>query len=148
MLSAEGVCDRMRSAAFAEWQAVQAFAWASDSFTDAPAGLLEGWRRQIPDEQRHYQMIIERMGELGAALDERPVSTGLWRAISRCTSAREFGVFIASAEERGRLAALRLVDNLLERDPVTAGIFRSIAEDEIAHVALAERYFGTGAQTK
>ncbi|RLA07612.1 MAG: hypothetical protein DRQ59_14335 [Gammaproteobacteria bacterium] len=138
----EGLGDRMRTAAFAELQAIAAFTWAAGKFDDAPAGLRDDWLRQVPEEQKHYDLIVARMAELGFRLDERPVSGGLWDALSTCTSAREFCLRIADAEERGRRAGLRLAGYLAGKDPATAAVFREIADDEVSHVALADTYYG------
>ena len=138
----EGLADRMRTAAFAEFQAIAAFTWAVDTFTDVPTGLTEAWRGQIPEEQLHYNLIVARMGELGFSLTERPVSAGLWDSLRPCTSGQQFCVRIAAAEERGRLAGVRLVAYLAQSDPATAAVFHRIVAEEVAHVALANKYFG------
>lgn len=138
----EGLADRMRTAAFAEKQAVAAFIWAAETFTDAPDQLRQDWLNQVPEEEEHYEMIVARMAELGSGLDDREVSRGLWDSLSACTTAAEFCVKIARAEERGRQAGVQLVAYLKGKDPVTAAIFQKIADDEVAHVALAQTYYG------
>jgi uncharacterized ferritin-like protein (DUF455 family) len=137
-----GLGDRMRTAAFAELQAIAAFSWAADHFQDVPPTLRDDWAAQVADESRHYQMICLRMEELGFEITERPVSTALWESLKGCTSGQEFCVKIAAAEERGRQAGVRLARHLEKSDPDTAAIFREIAADEVAHVALASTYFG------
>jgi len=138
----EGLGDRMRTAAFAELQAIEAFRWAVDHFQDVPQALRDDWAAQIPDEIRHYEMICRRMDELGFELTDRPVSTSLWESLEECTSGEEFCIRIASAEERGRRAGVRLAQYLGKTDPETTAVFREIADDEVAHVALAKTYFG------
>lgn len=138
----DGVGDRMRTAAFAELQAIHAFRWAAATFDDAPDGLRDAWLSQVPDEELHYAMIMERMAELGVDPAERPVSLWLWRSLEACTTAREFCLRIVLAEERGRRAGSALSDHLAERDPATAAVFRRIVDDEVGHVALAETWFG------
>ena len=140
--TSQGLGDRLRTAAFAEWQAIAAFRWAAARFTDVPPELRDDWVRQIADEARHFKLIKQRMEELGVGLDHRPVSDALWQSLRECTSGKEFCLRIASAEEWGRRAAVNICGFLREKDPVTAGIFREIAEDEIAHVSLAKTYFG------
>lgn len=142
MGTTDGLGDRMRTAAFAELQAVQAFAWAADHFDDVPAELRTAWRALVPDEQRHLDAILGRMVELALAVDARPVSAGLWQALVGCASGRDFGLLIASAEERGRQSAIRLAGYLGTRDPTTATVFATIADEERAHVALASQYLG------
>jgi len=137
----EGLGDRMRTAAFAELQAIAAFRWAAVHFQDVPQVLRDEWAAQVADESRHYQMICRRMEDLGFELTGRPVSTSLWESLKECATGQEFCIRIASAEERGRRAGVRLAGHLKESDPVTAAVFREIAADEVAHVALAATYF-------
>ena len=138
----EGLGDRMRTAAFAERQAVAAFTWAAATFADVPDQLRRDWRRQVPEEQKHHDLIVARMAELGFGLADRPVSRGLWESLTACATGAEFCLKIARAEERGRRAAVQLVAFLADDDPLTATIFQEIADDEVAHVALAATYFG------
>lgn len=141
MKTLEGLGDRMRTAAFAELQAIAAFRWAADHFQDVPQALRDDWAAQVPDEIRHYEMIRLRMETLGLELAERPVSTSLWESLQECATGEEFCIRIASAEERGRRAGVRVAGYLEKSDPETAAAFREIAADEVAHVALAKTYF-------
>ncbi len=140
----QGVGDRLRAAAFAEIQARDAFEWAAGKFGDAPADLRSAWRNLAHAEQRHLDWLLRRMTELGIPLEERRVSDQLWISLTSCTSARDFAVYMANAEERGRRAGERFHAELLERDPETARIFGKIAEEEIAHIELARRFFPEG----
>jgi len=58
-----------------------------------------------------------------------------------CRDGREFAVMIASEEEKGRLAAERFRRQMDEVDPESASVFGKIAEEEIAHIALAGRFY-------
>lgn len=138
----EGLGDRMRTAAFAEYQAIEAFRWAADRFEDVPRQLRDDWRAQVREEIKHHELICARMKELGIGLRDRPVSSRLSESLKECSSGKEFCLKMAGAEERGRQAAIRLIEALADRDPVTAAIFQEIADDEVAHVALAKTYFG------
>ncbi len=148
MGTAEGVGDRLRTAAFAEWQAITAFRWAAAHFDDVPHQLRADWLAQVPDEERHYQLITAAMERLGVTAAGRPVSDRLWRTLSACATGRDFCLQIALEEERGRQGALRLVEFLADADPETAAVFRQIAADEVAHVELAEKYFGWRPEVK
>ena len=140
--SAEGLGDRLRTAAFAELQAQRAFRWAAARFDDVPEELKRRWSEIVDDEARHHDLIVGRMAELGVPIDARPVSLALWRSLESCETGRDFCLYIASAEERGRRAGLALVEALGQSDPETAEVFREIVEDEVEHIALAEVYFG------
>ena len=138
----EGLGDRLRTAAFAELQAVRAFTWAVSHFDDLPEGLGEDWRRQIPQEQQHYTLILERMAQLGIEVGAVPVAPLIWASVQECETGKQFCLYMASAEERGRQAGIRLCRALQDTDPDTVEIFQSIVADEEAHVALAATYFG------
>ena len=136
--TADGLGDRMRIAAFAELQAREAFAWAADTLLDATDEQRAGWRRIASDENRHLQMLLGRMAELGIRPEERPVSDRLWRSLRACRNAREFVAYMKTAEERGRAAEESFRVQFAQRDPVTAAIFGKIADDEAEHIAFAE----------
>lgn len=137
----EGIGDRLRSAAFAEIQAREAFLWAADTFQDAPPALKTAWRGLALAEQRHLDWLLKRMEELNIKVDERLVSDHLWHSLISCKTACEFAHFMVNAEERGRQAGERFHQALLSIDPVSAAIFGKIAEEEVAHIALASTYF-------
>jgi uncharacterized ferritin-like protein (DUF455 family) len=137
----EGVGDRLRSAAFAEIQAREAFLWAASEFTDAPEPLKRAWIALSQAEDRHLEWLLQRMSELNIDIKARKVSDYLWISLITCKSAREFALYMASAEERGRKAGVRFQQALQATDSKTANIFGKIAEEEVAHIALAEKYF-------
>ncbi len=138
----EGLGDRMRVAAFAELQAREAFRWAADTLLDADAELRAAWRRISDDEDRHLNLLLGRMAELGVKPEARLVSDRLWRSLRACRTAREFLAYMKTAEERGRAAEESFRRQFAERDPVTAAIFGRIADDEAEHIALAARAAG------
>ncbi|HTL10943.1 MAG TPA: ferritin-like domain-containing protein [Bdellovibrionota bacterium] len=141
MSAPEGVGDRLRAVAFAELQAREAFDWAARTFREASHDLRGAWLALARAEDKHLGWLLSRMAELGVQADERPVSLDLWRTLTACTSAREFAVFMAAAEERGRVAGERFREGIRAVDPVTAELFGKIAEEEISHIELAKRHF-------
>lgn len=137
-----GLGDRLRAAAFAELQAREAFAWAAERYEDAPARLRATWRSLSEAEDRHLGWLLGRMEELDIDPAGRPVSDALWRSLMSCSDAETFCRWIAEAEERGRQAGERVARSLAGRDPATAAIFSKISAEEVAHVAVAQRFFG------
>jgi uncharacterized ferritin-like protein (DUF455 family) len=137
----EGMGDRLRSAAFAELQAREAFLWGAHYFQDASDELKRAWTSLAKAEQRHLDWLLQRMSELRIDVQERQVSDQLWISLTSCKTAKEFALYMASAEERGRKAGLRFHQALLKTDPITAEIFGKIAEEEVAHIALAAKFF-------
>lgn len=146
--SREGIGDRLRTAAFAEIQARDAFLWAADRFLDAPPGLADAWRKLAADEDRHLNSLLNRMKELELPVDERGVSDWLWVSLMECETARGFATYMAGAEERGRKAGVRFYETLAKTDPVSANIFRVIAEEEVEHINLASRFFPEETQAR
>lgn len=137
----EGLIDRIRIAAFAERQAYYAFLEAARIFADeVPAELVETWKRIAEEEAKHEGWLLNRLVELKQDVAEIPVSLGLYQSFSKCETARDFAFYISDSEERGRVAGLKFAEFLKVNDPETAKIFSDIAEEEIAHVALAKRF--------
>ncbi|MBU6374869.1 MAG: DUF455 family protein [Bdellovibrionales bacterium] len=138
----EGIGDRLRAAGFAELQAREAFLWAAETFRDASEELRMAWKTLAAAEDLHLSWLMARLGELGFFPQDRGVSDQLWASLTACSSAEEFSLFMATAEDRGRRAGERFYQDLRDRDPVSAEIFRRIAEEEVEHIRLAETFFG------
>lgn len=139
----EGITDRLRAAAFAEFQAREAFNWAACAFkNEAPAALCKIWIELGHEEDKHMNWLLTRLSELGRNISERRVSDVLWISLRRCTSAETFAKFMANSEDRGRRAGERFHQAMLARDPVSAEIFRKIAFEEIRHIEVASQFYG------
>jgi uncharacterized ferritin-like protein (DUF455 family) len=128
----------LRFVAFAEKQAMEAFRLAAVSFTDATPVQQAAWLRLADEEAKHLSWLLRRMEELGVDAGERPQSLALWNSFDRCEGAEQFAGFMANAEERGRIAGEQFFETLKSTDPVTAEIFRKIAEEEVEHIRIAE----------
>ena len=137
----EGIGDRLRAAAFAEIQAREAFLWGASHHAEAPEGLKQAWREFAAVEDKHLGWLLSRMQELGIDPRERAVSDQLWHSLISCRDARDFALYMASAEERGRRAGERFREAMAHTDPVSAEIFGRIADEEIEHIATAQRYY-------
>lgn len=142
MQSREGVGDRLRTTAFAELQAREAFIWASHFFSaSAPPGLCQDWLRLAQEEDKHLNWLLNRMKELDISITERPVTLFLWESFMKCKTAREFAIFMSNAEERGRIAGERFGKEMASFDAASSKIFETIAQEEVEHIRLAYRYF-------
>lgn len=139
-----GIADRLRTAAFAERQAFEAFAWAAEKLPGAGEELRAAWRTMAAEEKLHMELLLARMAELGADPAERPVSDRLWRSLSACKTVPEFVALMREAEARGKAAEDAFRALLSEKDPKTAEIFVRIAYDEAEHLAFADRLSAGG----
>ena len=140
--SPEGIGDRLRAAAFAEIQAREAFNWAAGKFNNvAPDSLISAWKGLALAEDKHLKWLLERMAQIKQDPGARRVSDRLWYSFVKCESPEEFAVYMANAEERGRIAGERFFESILEIDAISAEIFRKIAEEELEHIRLAQRFF-------
>ena len=138
-----GIGDRLRTAAFAEIQARDAFLWAADRFDDAPDGVGRAWRRLAQEEDKHLGWLLARMSALGEEPGARLVSDQLWRSLLACRTADRFASHMAGAEDWGREAGERLGLRLSDVDAESADLFARIAREEVGHIELARRYFPT-----
>ncbi|MGE3261700.1 MAG: DUF455 family protein [Bacteriovoracia bacterium] len=138
MQSAEGVADRLRLVAFAELQARDAFRSGAARFEGKIAEeLRQTWLRFAEVEDRHAQMLLARMAELGVDPGARAVSDKLTRLCEKATDPIVFLFLLSSAEERGMEQGKILGDQMLAVDAASAKIFIQIAEEEVEHVQMA-----------
>jgi len=137
-----GLCDRVRTAAFAELQAYHAFNWASDRFLlEAPHGLPDLWLSLAQEELGHLSSLLSLLEKLGEKPSDHAVSDWLFVSFMKCQSAREFAVFMASAEERGQKAGLRFESDFSKSHQEASELFGKIARDEQRHIDSAYTYF-------
>jgi uncharacterized ferritin-like protein (DUF455 family) len=136
--SAEGVADRLRVVAFAELQARDAFRYGAERFPEAPADWREAWLRFAEVEDRHAQMLLSRMQELGVEPGGRVVSDKLTRLCRKAEDPITFLFLLASAEERGMEAGQVLGEQMKAYDAVSAALFAQIAAEEVEHVETAQ----------
>ena len=146
LASPEGVADRLRVVAFAELQARDAFLYGAERFPEAPAQWREAWVRFAAVEDRHAQMLLTRMEELGVAIESRVVSDKLTRLCHAAPDAVTFLFLLSSAEERGMEAGEVLGKQMQPYDPISAALFAQIAAEEVEHVETATSQLSAYAQ--
>jgi uncharacterized ferritin-like protein (DUF455 family) len=137
LTTVEGLGDRLRFVAFAEMQAHHAFAAATTIFQDAPAEVRNLWSQLSIEEEKHLHLLLNRMQELGESPAARPQSLALWNSFDHCKTAADFAKFMSSAEDWGKSSGEKFHQTLLSIDPVTAALFKRIAEEEVEHIRLA-----------
>jgi uncharacterized ferritin-like protein (DUF455 family) len=115
-------------------------------FTDEslPRNFYDDWVEVADEEAKHFELLSERLAELGAAYGDLPAHDGLWEAAmatSQDVMAR-LAVVPMVLEARGldvtpaTVARLRAVG-----DARSAEILQLIYEEEIGHVAKGRHWF-------
>ncbi len=138
LTSPEGVTDRLRLVAFAEVQARDAFYWGAERFAGKiPEELRATWIRFAEVEERHANMLLQRLSDLGGEPGARAVSDKLNRLCRAAEDPIHFLFLLSSAEERGMESGLLLGKQMESVDITSAAIFRTIAEEEVEHVQMA-----------
>lgn len=136
----EGVADRLRLVAFAELQARDAFAWGAKKYQGiAPSEWIEAWSQFSLVENKHAQMLLNRMSELEVDPGARTVSDKLIRLCYASPDPVIFLFLLASAEERGMDSGNILGEQMKSVDPISAEIFLEIAREEVEHVEMAKK---------
>ncbi|MGZ3694991.1 MAG: DUF455 family protein [Bdellovibrionota bacterium] len=144
MQGADGVADRLRLVAFAELQARDAFRSGAERFAgQIDETLRQTWLRFADVEDRHAQMLLARMTELGIEPGSRAVSDKLTRLCAKATDPIVFLFLLSSAEERGMEQGKLLGEQMLAVDEASAKIFLQIAEEEVEHVQMARDALAT-----
>jgi uncharacterized ferritin-like protein (DUF455 family) len=144
LASAEGRVALLHAVAHIEFTAIH-LAWdILYRFRQLPDAFRTDWLGVAVEEAEHFEMIRNRLRELGADYGDLPVHRGLWSLavdtaddvlarlalVPRCMEARGLDVTPAMIEG-------------LERhgDPASAAVLRRILRDEVGHVVLGSRWF-------
>jgi uncharacterized ferritin-like protein (DUF455 family) len=134
----EGVADRLRLVAFAEVQARDAFFWGAEHFAgQIPEDWRSTWIRFAEVEERHANLLLQRLVDIGGDVGARAVSDKLSRLCRAAEDPIHFLFLLSSAEERGMESGLLLGKQMESVDAISAKIFQQIAEEEVEHVEAA-----------
>ncbi len=129
-----------------ELMAVEYFAWALLRWPELPAGLRRGLLASLSDEQRHCRLYLERLAAHGGVFESDDHSDYFWRQAP--------AIAASPAGPRAFLAAMGLTleqanldFTLTYRDAFaaagdseSAAVCQLVHDEEIGHVALAERW--------
>jgi len=109
-----------------------------------PSAFHDDWVRVADDEARHFQLLCERLAQLGAAYGDLPAHDGLWQAAQATAHdlLARLAVVPLVLEARGldvTPGMIARLDNAMDRP--SADILRIVHADEIAHVRAGKRWF-------
>lgn len=108
------------------------------------ADFIGDWITVGDDEARHFVMVNDRLGEMGAAYGDLPAHDGLWEAAEATSDdlAARLAVAPLVLEARG----LDVTPGMIARlegagDAASADMLKVIYNDEISHVSAGARWF-------
>jgi len=111
---------------------------------DMPRGFYGDWVQVAVDEADHFDLLDQRLTDLGAAYGDLPAYDGLWEAAE--TTADDLLARLALVPMVLEARGLDTTPQAVRRfraggDDDTADILARIAEEEIPHVAAGVRWF-------
>jgi uncharacterized ferritin-like protein (DUF455 family) len=121
------------------WDLVARFAGAG-----LPRGFFDDWVAVAAEEACHFELLGDRLAELGAGYGDLPAHDGLWEAAAATADdlLARLAVVPLVLEARGLDVTPQMAAQL-ERvgDAESAVILHQIYRDEIGHVATGLRWF-------
>ncbi len=142
--SVEGRAALLHAIAHIEFNAINLACDAAQRFADLPEAYYRDWISVAIDEARHFQLLQNRLTELGFAYGDFKAHNGLWE--------------MAEKTEHSCLARMALVPRLLEargldvtpgmieklrqlNDLPSLAVLEVILSEEIRHVAIGTHWF-------
>lgn len=111
---------------------------------DPPRKFYQDWIAVADDEAKHFLLLRDRLGALGAAYGDLPAHDGLWQAAAatRHDLLARLAIVPLVLEARGLDVTPALIERL-DRfgDTESAAVLQIIYQDEIGHVATGLRWF-------
>ncbi|WP_340150029.1 ferritin-like domain-containing protein [uncultured Sneathiella sp.] len=109
-----------------------------------PRAFFDDWVRVGDEEASHFELLAERVGELGFAYGDFPAHDGLWEAAM--ATRNDLGARLAVVPMVLEARGLDVTPAMITRfgkigDEKSAAILNVILTDEIGHVAIGSRWF-------
>lgn len=109
-----------------------------------PHSFFDGWMQVAYEEAKHFNMVRNRLLELGADYGDLPAHDGLWQAAhsTRNSLSARLAVVPLILEARGLDVTPSLQEKMIETgDLESAAVLKTIYEDEKGHVAVGAKWF-------
>ncbi|MEP3244998.1 MAG: ferritin-like domain-containing protein [Sneathiella sp.] len=111
---------------------------------DFPRSFYNDWIKVADEEGKHFQLLSQRVAELGFSYGDFPAHDGLWEAAwsTRYNVAARLAVVPMVLEARGLDVTPAMINRFAKmEDFESVKILRVILDDEIGHVATGNRWF-------
>lgn len=142
--STAGRAALVHAVAHIEFNAIN-LAWdAVYRFPGMPAEYYRDWASVAADEARHFQLLSDRLAELGHVYGDFPAHNGLWQMA--LDTAADVLVRMALVPRVLEARGLDVTPGMIERlrrvgDLATIAALNVILDEEVRHVAIGSRWF-------
>ncbi|MBS3742909.1 MAG: ferritin-like domain-containing protein [Wenzhouxiangellaceae bacterium] len=142
--SVRGRVALLHAVAHIEFNAINLALDAAARFSGMPETFYRDWLSVAHDETRHFRLLEQRLGELGAAYGDLPAHNGLWEMAEK--TAHDPLVRMALVprvlEARGLDVTPGMIEKLRQAgDHESVACLEVILEEEVRHVAIGSRWF-------
>lgn len=111
---------------------------------ELPRDFYDDWVQVADEESKHFDLLAQRLHELGAAYGDLPAHDGLWQAAEATADdlLARLAVVPLVLEARGLDVTPAMIEKLhAADDTASAGVLQVIYEEEIGHVTIGRRWF-------
>lgn len=140
----EGLAALIHAITHIEFNAIN-LAWdAVYRFRDLPQAFYCDWITVAVEEAYHFQLLRERLNELGCDYGDFPAHNGLWDMAARTAydPLMRMALVPRVLEARGLDVTPGMIARLRQAgDEKTVAVLEIILHDEIGHVAIGSRWF-------
>ncbi len=142
--SIEGRAALLHAVAHIEFNAINLALDAAQRFTGMPVAYYADWLSVAVDEARHFQLLTQRLGELGHQYGDFPAHDGLWQMarISADDPLARMALVPRLLEARGLDVTPAMMDRLQSvGDQASADCLALILREEVRHVAIGDYWY-------
>lgn len=110
--------------------------------SDEDVRFKKGILSTLRDEQKHLNLYIQRMNELGYEFGDFPLNDFFWRQMEKLKTAPQYMAMMALTFEAANLDFAQYYARVFRsfEDFKTAKILETVLEDEISHVAFGSHW--------
>lgn len=104
----------------------------------------------LKEEQKHLQLYISRLNELGFNFGDFPLNNFFWRQMEKLKSPEQYTAVMSLTFEAANLDFAQFYSDVFRElgDEKTASILDTVLEDEIGHVAFGSHWMKKWKQDK
>jgi uncharacterized ferritin-like protein (DUF455 family) len=142
--SDEGRAALVHAVAHIEFNAINLALDAVYRFRGMPPDYYRDWVSVAADEARHFQLVVERLAQLGCAYGDFPAHNGLWEMAEKTAHSclQRMALVPRVLEARGLDVTPGMMQRLEQAgDAETVAVLAVILDEEVRHVEIGSRWF-------